>query len=311
MRPIFRFAAALPPALLAPLCAALAPVAALATTPAPRPPRPPLAQACAGRDGWTDPAPPQRLVGNTWYVGTCGITVLLVTSAKGHVLLDGGTPAAAPLVLASIRAAGFDPRDVRWIVSSHEHIDHAGALAALKAATGARLAAMPAAARTLESGAVPRGDPQAAGLDPSPRVGVDRLLADGAVIAVGPLRLVAHATPGHAPGSTSWTWQSCAQGHCRAMAYVDSVSALAAGGWRFSDHPAYVATFRRSLARIAALPCDTLATPHPGASDLFERAAAGTLAADRGACRAYSARGRQRLDETLAKEAAAPQRPAP
>lgn len=276
-----------------------------------------LLRACAGRDGWSDPAPPQRIFANTWYVGTCGISAVLVTSAQGHVLIDAGPAEAADAVAHNIVAAGFRLADVRWIVMSHEHLDHAGGLAALKRLTGARLAALPAAARVLESGQVPADDPQSAWLKPFPAVAVDRRLRDGETLAVGPLRLTVHATPGHAPGSTSWTWTSCrARGggqraDCRAMAYVDSVTALAAPGWRFADHPAYVAAFRTSLDRIAALPCTVLITPHPGASDLFERLAYGAPRPVPGACRAYAANGRARLDETLAKEAAPPQRPAP
>ncbi|HZV39192.1 MAG TPA: MBL fold metallo-hydrolase, partial [Pseudoxanthomonas sp.] len=71
-------------------------------------------------DGWNDRAPPQRIFGNTWYVGTCGISALLVTSPQGHVLIDAGTEKAAPLVEANIRALGFEPRDVKFIVGSHE-----------------------------------------------------------------------------------------------------------------------------------------------------------------------------------------------
>ena len=85
-----------------------------------------LARSCEGRDGWSDAAPPARIFGNTYYVGTCGISVLLVTSSQGHVLIDGATDEAAPSILANIRTLGFDPRDIRFIVGSHEHIDHMG-----------------------------------------------------------------------------------------------------------------------------------------------------------------------------------------
>lgn len=305
MRTIPIFAAA-----LAGLVAMAAPALAR-SQPSHIPARPTLAQACHNRDGWADPAPPQRIFANTWYVGTCGISAVLVTSPQGHVLIDAGVAEAADSVARNIVAAGFRLHDVRWIVLSHEHSDHAGGLAALKRRTGARLAAMPAAARVLTTGQVPADDPQSAWLKPFPAVAVDRVLHDGETLVAGPLRLVAHSTPGHAPGSTSWTWTSCQGRDCRTMAYVDSVTAMAAPGWRFADHPAYVAAFRTSLDRIAALPCTVLITPHPGASDLFERLAHGAPRPVPGACRAYAANGRARLDETLAKEAAPPQRPAP
>ncbi|NKJ41776.1 subclass B3 metallo-beta-lactamase [Novosphingobium sp. SG720] len=314
MRAKLPFAAALAGLVLSPLPAPAKPALGQPALGQPAPAKAPgavLASACAGRDGWADPAPPQRIFANTWYVGTCGISAVLITSPQGHVLVDAGVADAAQSVAHNIEAAGFRLADVRWIVLSHEHSDHAGGLAALKRMTGARLAALPAAARVLETGKVPTEDPQAAWLKPFPGVHVDRVLRDGDVLATGALRLVAHATPGHAPGSTSWTWTSCAGRDCRAIAYVDSVTALAAPGWRFADHPAYVAAFRASLARIARLPCTLLITPHPGASDLFDRLAAGAPRPAPGACRAYAARGRAKLDETLAKEAASPQRPTP
>ena len=77
-----------------------------------------LAAACKGRDGWTDPAPPAHIFGTTYYVGTCGITVLLITSPKGHVLIDSGPVEAAPFILANIRKLGLRPSDVKLLVGS-------------------------------------------------------------------------------------------------------------------------------------------------------------------------------------------------
>jgi metallo-beta-lactamase class B len=101
-----------------------------------------LAQACAGRDGWSDAAPPAAHLRQRLYVGTCGITALLVTSREGHVLIDGATPEAAAGIAENIRRLGFEPRDVRVMLNSHEHVDHAGGLAALKRLTGADMMAL-------------------------------------------------------------------------------------------------------------------------------------------------------------------------
>lgn len=263
-----------------------------------------LAKACKGRDGWGDAAPPARLFGNTWYVGTCGISAILVTGEQGHVLIDGGIPEAAPLVLANIAAAGFEAKDVRWILSSHEHFDHAGALAALQRATGARVAALPAAAEVLETGKASPEDPQFGGLDPFPPVRVDRRLADGEKVTLGKLSFTAHANPAHAAGSTSWTWQSCgAEGRCVTIAYADSASAISAKGYRFTDHPARIAAVRDGLDRIAALPCDLLITPHPSASDLFARLSGNAPLVDPTACRSYAATAKARFDQRLSEEA--------
>jgi metallo-beta-lactamase class B len=264
---------------------------------------PALATACEGRDGWSDPAPPARLHGGTYYVGTCGISAILIASPDGHVLIDGATEAAAPHIAANIERLGFRLRDVKLILISHEHVDHVGGVAALQRLTGATVAARAEATPALASGVPQAGDPQHGALDPFPAIAVGRTLRDGELVGLGPIRLTVHATPGHTAGSTSWSWRSCEGRACLTIVYADSVTAVSAESYRFSDHPDQVAAFRRSLARVAALRCDLLLTPHPGASNLFQRLASGRLASA-GGCRAYAARGTARLDERLRQESA-------
>ena len=266
---------------------------------------------CADDAGWNDPAKPRRIVGNTWYVGTCGITALLVTGKHGHVLVDAGTAEAAPLVLANIRALGFRIADVRAIVGSHSHGDHAGGLAALQRASGAPVYARAGAASVLASSRADRSDPQFLALEPFPAVGRVQTIEDGSHVRVGPIDLVAHATPGHTPGGTSWTWRDCSGAGCIDIAYVDSLTPISDDVYRYSDeaaHPGAVASFRRTLGTVDALPCDVLITPHPSASSLWSRLApdASKPLADPAACHAYAASATLRLDERLAKEAAAP-----
>ena len=261
---------------------------------------------CENKDGWSDPAPPIRLFANVYDVGTCGIVVLLIVSDEGHILVDSGPADAARLVVANIRELAFATEDVEWIVTSHEHYDHVGGVAELQAVTGARLAASAAAKRALETGVVDAADPQAGLHDPFPAIRVDRVLRDGDELAVGPLRLTMHTTPGHAPGSTSWTWQSCDARDCPRIAYVDSVTAVSADDYRFSDHPDYVATFRRSLDRIEAIECDFVITPHPGVSQLYERLAGDAPLFDDFACTHYARWGREQLAARLAREASGP-----
>jgi metallo-beta-lactamase class B len=259
-----------------------------------------LAAACKGKDGWDDPAPPTRLHGSTYYVGTCGITALLVATERGHVLIDGGTTKGGALIGANIRTLGLNPRDIRWILSTHEHFDHAGGIAELQRLTGAKVAAVAASAAVLRTGRPAADDPQSSVLPAMAPVKVARVLRDGDTIRLGSLTMVAHATPGHAPGSTSWTWRSCDVDGCRDIAYVDSVSAISDRQYRYSAHLDYVAAFSRSLDRIAELPCDFLITPHPAASSLFERLAGG--AENAGECRRYAERGRAGLAKRLAEE---------
>lgn len=284
----------------------------LAATVPSRPPAgvttPTVPEACAGRNGWSEPTVPQRIFGNVWYVGTCGITALLITSPQGHVVIDGGPRDAGGLVAASIVRAGFRLRDVRWILSSHEHHDHAGGIAELARLTGARVAATAANAAVLATGTPARDDPQAGELSGFTPVRSSRILGDGEVLRLGPIAITAHATPGHSPGSTSWTWRSCEGAVCRRLAYADSVSAVSAPGYRFTDHPAYVARFRQALATVAGLDCDLVITPHPAASGLFDRLAGKAPLAAARACQAYAAQGTAGLDARLAREATGPAR---
>ena len=265
-----------------------------------------IAAVCGTREGWSDPAPPARIFGNTWYVGTCGITVVLVETSAGLVLIDTGPADAAPQVLANIRTLGFDPRRIKWLLMTHEHFDHVGGMAAIKQATGAMLLAQPAAASVLRSGRADPNDPQAALLNKAPMtpVKVDRLMRDGGVLNVGGTQFRLHANPTHSPGSTSWTWRSCEGGKCLTIAYADSISTISSDDYRFSDHPERVEAARAGLRKIEALPCDVLLTPHPSGSDLLDRLSDKAPLVTPRACVAYAAGGSERLMQRIEREKA-------
>lgn len=262
--------------------------------------------ACSSCAEWNQPQAPVRIHGNTYYVGTRGLTALLITSPEGHVLIDGALPNSAPLILENVRALGFDIRDVRLILNSHVHYDHAGGIAALQRASGARVAASVASAPVLERGTSTAGDPQHGVLFDIPRVRSVQRVADGETLRVGPIALTAHLTPGHTPGGTTWTWRSCDRAGCVDLVYADSHSAISAEGFRFTDSPAYpnaVADFERGFRKLEALSCDILITPHPSGSSLWERLARGPQGLiDRQACAQYAARGRQGLARRLQTE---------
>lgn len=160
---------------------------------------------CASCAEWNTPTPPVRLHGDTYWVGTRGLGAVLLTSSEGHVLIDGGLPESAAHVIASIRALGFRPEDVKLIVNSHAHYDHAGGIAALQKASGARVVASAASAAVLRTGRAGRDDPQFTIALPYPPVSSVSVLSDGDTLRVGPIVVVAHLTPGHTPGGTSWT----------------------------------------------------------------------------------------------------------
>lgn len=262
--------------------------------------------ACTANDDWDKGAPPFRIHGNAYYVGTCGVGSILITGSKGHVLIDGGTQKAGDLIAANIERLGFRLKDVKVLLYSHEHFDHVGGTARLQQLTGARLYAVREAAKVLNTGHDQPGDPQVGLHPPFPAARVDRLLGKDGRVVLGKLRLTGYRTPGHTPGALSWQWQSCNArgGDCRTIVYADSLNPISNDTYRFSDLPAYLAAFRRGLDKVASLKCDILITPHPVASRMHERLTAGTLE-DTGACRAYVGAIRQRLEARLAKEAEA------
>lgn len=219
-------------------------------------------------------------------------------------MIDGGTDEDADLIADNIRKLGFQVTDVKYLLNSHEHPDHAGGLAKLQRMTGAQLYASRAQAAVLSSGTPSKDDPQAGVLKSFPAASVDRIVRDGEQVRLGNNVLIATATPGHTAGAISWHWGSCQGGVCRQIVYADSLTAVSGPAYRFSDHPAWVAAFRASIAKVAGLPCDILLTPHPSASDMVSRLALGQALDDPNACRDYAAGLTKALDERLAKETA-------
>jgi metallo-beta-lactamase class B len=264
---------------------------------------PEFAAACKDWDEWDKPAPPVGIFGNTYLVGTCGISAILITDPAGDILIDGGTEKDADLIAANIRRLGFRLTDIKYLLQSHEHFDHVGGLSKLQRMTGAQLVASAGAAGVLDSGNASADDPQFGTNPPFPAAHVDRVVRDGEQVRLGNTVLTAMATPGHTPGALTWRWGSCRAGVCRQIVYADSLSPVSGKDYRFSDHPAYLAAYRASIAKVGALDCDILLTPHPSASNMVERLAGRALLEDPSACRAYVAGLSKKLDERLAKEA--------
>lgn len=264
------------------------------------------ARECPSCAEWNAPHAPLRLHGNTYFVGTDGLSALLITSRSGHVLIDGGLPESAPLIAANVRKLGFRMEDVRLIVNSHAHFDHAGGIAALQRMSGARVAATAASAAWMRAGRALRDDPQfGTGIDYPAIAGVETF-ADGDTLRAGSVMLVAHRTGGHTPGGTTWSWRACDHTRrCRDFVYADSQTPVSADGFLYTNsatYPSALDDFARGQASIAGLRCDVLVTPHPGASSLWERVRANRLE-DTMACRRYAATGRAAVARRVASEA--------
>jgi metallo-beta-lactamase class B len=217
----------------------------------------------AGRNGGQRFAEPFQIAGNTYYVGANDVTSFLITGPEGHVLIDGGYPGTPKLILASIRKLGFNIKDVKVLLNSEQHYDHAGGLAELQDSSGAKLFLSEPSADVVASG----GYDKDAGLlikiiywmglahYPEPRV--DRRLKDGDTVRVGPIELVAHITPGHTKGCTTWTWK--VRDGDRDLNVVAACSLAAMG---MHDYPGYSADFERTFTVLRNLPVDIWVTSH-------------------------------------------------
>jgi metallo-beta-lactamase class B len=219
---------------------------------------PPTADAQATEEwrSWNRPVEPFRIAENLYYVGASDIASYLVTTSEGHILIDGGFVETAPLIEASIARLGFELTDVKILLNTHGHFDHAGGLAALKAKTGAKLHASAIEATLLQAGG--KQDFRWGDEGAYPPVTVDRRLADGDTVTLGGTTLTARLTPGHTKGATTWTWKSGGLD----VVLVSSASIL---DYRFvgeESYPGIRADFEKSFATFRALPCDLFLAPH-------------------------------------------------
>ena len=229
---------------------------------------------CADCPVWNMPQQPFKIYGNTYYVGTRGLASVLITSATGHVLIDAALRESVPQIVENIRSLGFRVEDIKLIVNSHAHFDHAGGIAELQKLSGARVTANQWTADVMRKGIVPRDDPQFGIIIPIDRVVPVTTFKDGAVLQAGSVTLTAHLTPGHTPGGTSWTWRSCENSRCVNLVYADSLTPVSADGFLFTrskEYPHAVDDFERSFTFLDKTPCDILITTHPNASHLWPR----------------------------------------
>lgn len=262
---------------------------------------------CINDPSWIAPQKPFRIYGDTWYVGPHGLGVYLITAPTGSVLIDGGVPGHASLIEANIRSLGFKLRDIKWILNSHAHCDHAGGLAQLARDTGAVVIANAADARLLERGG--RDDPEYGDKFTFPPVHVTRTVTDGERLHLGELVLTAHSTPGHTKGNTTWTWVSCEAKRCL---HVVDVGSLSAPDYDLVGNPKYpgiVRDYEHSFQMVAALRCDLPLAPHPEMVLFWERVAKrdrGNADAliDPAGCREYASYARQSFGKELAAQRA-------
>ena len=265
---------------------------------------------CSRCNDWNKERAPFRIFGNTYYVGTHGLSSVLITSESGHVLIDGALPQSAPLIARHVKQLGFKMSDVKFILNSHVQFDHAGGIAELQRMSGARVVASDVATKVLVTGKVTAADPQFNIAIAYPASENVQALGRQESVDLGPLHIKAISTPGHTPGGTSWTWQSCEGSHCMNVVYGDSLTAVSDESFRYSGderYPTAAADMLRSINVMAALPCDILITPHPEASGLWSvfdehgRVQSAKLI-DTSACRHYAETAQALFEKRLQAE---------
>ena len=218
---------------------------------------------------WTQPVAPFRIVGPIYYVGTQGLGAYLIRTDGGLILLDGTLEQNAPRIEANIRALGFRLGDVKLLLNSHAHFDHAGALSALKQDTSARLLASAGDQGALETGRPPSDTDYP--VRSFPPVKVDRVLVDGQPVRLGDVAMTPVVTPGHTPGCT--TWLTRVHDGARTLRVVFPCSMTVAGNRLVGNtgYPGIVADFRRSFIEWRAMSADVVLTAHPEIADVLGR----------------------------------------
>ena len=209
---------------------------------------------------WNQPIKPYRVISNIWYVGASGVTSFLITTSKGHILLDSGLPETVPLIKQNIMQLGFKLADIKILLNSHAHYDHAGGLAELKKLTGAKLMATEADAELLARGG--KDDFQWGDKYFYKPVKADRVLRDGDRVELGEVQLTARLTPGHSKGSTTWTMKVDEEGKQYDVVFATSVSTP---GYKLVNNDRYTGIaddYRRTFQILKSLPCDVFLGPH-------------------------------------------------
>jgi metallo-beta-lactamase class B len=230
-------------------------------------------------DGLKAPVPPRHLVGNIYYVGASGVSSFLITTPAGHILLDTGFEDTVPIITHGVEQLGFKVADIKLILGSHAHIDHAGGHALMKKLTGARVVASAADARLLESGGADDFLPWPKDTLAYAPVRVDETVTDGGTVSLGGVTLTAHLTPGHTRGATTWTMDVTEAGRVYHVVFFSSTTVNPGVSLRHNPaYPEIVADYETTFARLKALPCDIFFSPHGGQfgmQDKFARQDAG------------------------------------
>jgi metallo-beta-lactamase class B len=268
-------------------------------------PRPPAAQP---QNSWTAPIKPFRIIDNVYYVGTAELSSFLITTPSGHILIDTAYDPKATAIADSIKALGFEVRDVKLLLTTQAHVDHMGGHAELKRRSGAQVLSAEADKDVIEGGGT--SDHFLGPKNAFPAVKVDRVIHHGEIVTLGGVMLTAHITPGHTKGTTTWTMSARdREGRLRHVAVVGSTAVL--DGVKLVDnreYPQIAADFARTFRVLEQLPCEVFLSAH---LSVFSGAAKAEAAAqgkgeqafvDPDGCRASIQRSKKAFEAELERQ---------
>jgi metallo-beta-lactamase class B len=209
---------------------------------------------------WNNPVPPVRIIGNIYYVGASEVSSFLITTPNGHILIDSGFDETVPLIQANMKHLGFKLEDVKILLNSHAHADHAGGLATLKQLTGAKLFASKADAEILTNGG--KGDFHWGDRLTFNPVKVDRTFGDKETVELGGVKLIARLTPGHTKGATTWTLKVKDGDKVYDIVIISSASVPGYTLVNNTNYPKIIDDYAYTFKLLKSLPCDVFLAPH-------------------------------------------------
>ncbi|HWR16680.1 MAG TPA: subclass B3 metallo-beta-lactamase [Terriglobales bacterium] len=209
---------------------------------------------------WNQPVEPFRIIGNIYYVGASDITSFLIASPKGHILLDGGFAETAPQIRDNIRKLGFKVEDVKYLLLTQSHFDHAAGLAALKRWSGAKFVASREDGGQVARGG--KGDFQWGDEVSFEPVTTDQFIQDGDTLELGGNRMVARITPGHTKGCTTWTTVAEEKGKRYNVVFLCSTTAPGYNLVGNREYPTIIEDFRKTFQLLHSMSCDVMLGAH-------------------------------------------------
>lgn len=215
-----------------------------------------------GQADWYEPFPAHKIVGNTYYVGSKDLATYLITSPEGHILINSGFDRTVPLIQASVESLGFKMTDVKIILASHAHSDHVAGHARLQKATGAKVFVMKGDDQVIASGGKGQYFYPKDRWEPCK---VDRVLKDREEVTLGGNTLVAHSTPGHTRGCTTWAWKAEDSGKKFDVVVIGSPNVNP--GYQLvnnAEYPEIAKDFAKTFDVLKSLPCDVFLGAHGG-----------------------------------------------